>query len=232
MAKCAEGAIRELKKGTARKMLRTGSPKVLWDDCMELESEIRSSTVNDAFELDGEDRKTKLRGETANITHICEFGWYDWVYYRENAVTYPDDKWDVGRWLGPSMDIGPALCAKILKSNGQRVHRSSYHHLTEDEVNSPNEKEKRQLFDRLVDVGTRSFARDWTVAGAVADVPRSRPSQLSQTSKEDDGTNDQTGSGQTKRPYRYDSYVTTRRRLACDQYDRTSEINNVQSHAR
>ena len=34
------GAIWELKKGTARKMLRTGSPKVLWDDCMELESEI------------------------------------------------------------------------------------------------------------------------------------------------------------------------------------------------
>ena len=76
----AEGAIRELKKGTTRKMLRTGSPKVLWDDCMELESEIQSSKVNDAFELDGEVPKTKLRGETTNITHICEFGWYDWVY--------------------------------------------------------------------------------------------------------------------------------------------------------
>ena len=91
-----EGAIRELKKGTARKMLRTGSAKVLWDDCMELESEIRSSTVNDVFELDGEVPKTKLRGETANITHICEFGWYDWVYYKENAVTYPDNKWHLG----------------------------------------------------------------------------------------------------------------------------------------
>ena len=36
----AEGAIQELKKGTARKMLRTGLPKVLWDDSLELESEI------------------------------------------------------------------------------------------------------------------------------------------------------------------------------------------------
>ena len=91
----------------------------------------------------------KLRGKTANITHICEFSWYN--YYKENTVTYPDDKWHLGRLLGPSMDIRPALCAKILKSNGQRVHRSSYRHLTEDEINSPMEKEKRQLFNRVVE---------------------------------------------------------------------------------
>ena len=107
--------------------------------------------VNDVIKLDGEVPKTKMRGETANITYICEFGWYDWVYYRENAVTYLDDKWHLGRWLGPSMDIGPTLCATILKSNGQRISRSSYHHLTEDEVNSPLEKEEHQLFDRLVE---------------------------------------------------------------------------------
>ena len=147
----AKGAIRELKKGTARKILRTGSPNMLWDDCMVLESEIQSSTVNNIFELYGEVLKTKLRGETANITHICEFGWYDWVYYKENAFTYPDDKWLLGWWLGPSMDVGPALCAKILKSNGQCIHRSSYRHLTEDEINSPGEKETHQLFDTMVE---------------------------------------------------------------------------------
>ena len=132
-------------------MLRTGSPKVLWDDCMELESKIRLSTVNNVFELDGEVSKTKLRCETANITHIWEFGWYDWVYYKENAVTYPDDKWHLGQWLGPSMDIGPALCANSLKSNGQHVHMSSYHHLTEDEINIPGERERCHLFDKVVE---------------------------------------------------------------------------------
>ena len=34
----AEAAIRELKKGSARKMLRKQYPKRLWDDCMELEA--------------------------------------------------------------------------------------------------------------------------------------------------------------------------------------------------
>ena len=49
------------------------------------------------------------------------------------------------------MDIRPALCAKILKSNGQHVHRSLYHHLTEDQINNPSEKEKHQLFNRVVE---------------------------------------------------------------------------------
>ena len=48
------------------------------------------------------------------------------------------------------MDIGPTLCAKILKLNGPHVHRLSYCHLTEDEINSPREKEKHQLFYKVV----------------------------------------------------------------------------------
>ena len=50
----AEGAIRELKRGTARKMLKMKLPKRLWDDCMELEAYIRSNTAHDIFELQGD----------------------------------------------------------------------------------------------------------------------------------------------------------------------------------
>ena len=100
---------------------------------------------NNVFELKCEVPRTVMKGETANIPHLCEFGWYDWVYFRDNAVAYPDDKWVLGRWLGPSTDIGPTLCAKILKENGMYVYRSSYRHLTEDEVNSPEEREKERI---------------------------------------------------------------------------------------
>ena len=89
----AEAMIKELKKGTGRKMIRTGSPKVLWDNCLELEAKIRSSTASNIFELEGEVPKTVINGETTNITQLCEFGWYDWVYFHDNAVTYP------GTWL-------------------------------------------------------------------------------------------------------------------------------------
>ena len=34
----AEGCIRELKWGVSRKMIKTGSPRTLWDHCIELEA--------------------------------------------------------------------------------------------------------------------------------------------------------------------------------------------------
>jgi hypothetical protein len=50
----AEGCIRELKRGVSRKMLKTGSPKRLWDHCIELEGLIRSHTANDIYSTGGE----------------------------------------------------------------------------------------------------------------------------------------------------------------------------------
>ena len=40
-----EGEIRELKRGSTRKMLKQNVPKKLWDHCLELESRIRSATT-------------------------------------------------------------------------------------------------------------------------------------------------------------------------------------------
>jgi hypothetical protein len=40
----AEGCIRELKRWVSRKMIKTGSPRLLWDHCIELEALIHSST--------------------------------------------------------------------------------------------------------------------------------------------------------------------------------------------
>ena len=55
--------------------------------------EIRAFTSNNVFELKGEVPITDMKGETVNIRHLYEFGWYDWVDFRDNAVTYPHDKW-------------------------------------------------------------------------------------------------------------------------------------------
>ena len=78
-------------------MIKANSPKKLWDECIELEMEIRSCTANNVFELKIEVQRTVMKDETANIIHLFEFGWYDWVYFRDNAVTYPNDKWVLGR---------------------------------------------------------------------------------------------------------------------------------------
>jgi hypothetical protein len=48
----AESAIRGLKKGVGRQMVRSGAPKRLWDDCLEREAYVRSHTVHDIYRLD------------------------------------------------------------------------------------------------------------------------------------------------------------------------------------
>ncbi len=80
-------------------MLKTGSPKTLWDHCVELEAYIRSCTVNDIYETNCETPETIMTGSTADISHICEFGWYGWVMFSDNVLTFPDEKLTLGWYL-------------------------------------------------------------------------------------------------------------------------------------
>ena len=51
----AEGTIHKTKKGSLRKIFRTGYPKKLWYHCLEQEALICSNTVLDIYMLDGEE---------------------------------------------------------------------------------------------------------------------------------------------------------------------------------
>jgi hypothetical protein len=147
----AENGVRELKKASARQMLKKHSPKQLWDDCLELQAYIKSHTAGTDFGLNGETPETMLSGETADISEFAEFGWYDWVKFRDTAVPYPEDKLVLGRYLGPSTDIGPAMTAKILKANGQYVHRTTLRGLTDEEVRDEDEAKARKAFNEEVE---------------------------------------------------------------------------------
>jgi hypothetical protein len=68
----AEGAIRELKRGVSRKMIWMGSPKTLWDHCLELEALICSNSANGIYETNVQVPETMRTGSTANISHIGE----------------------------------------------------------------------------------------------------------------------------------------------------------------
>jgi hypothetical protein len=92
----AESCIRKLKRGVSHKMIRTGSPSVLWDHCIEHEVFIRLSTSNNVYMTNGKVPETIMTGSTADISHICEFGWYDWVMFWDNVLTFPDNKLILG----------------------------------------------------------------------------------------------------------------------------------------
>ena len=146
----AESAIRELKKGVARQMVRAKAPKVLWDHCVEREALIRSNTAHPIYELNGQVPETLVSGETPDITTIAEFQWYEWVKFRDTAISFPDDPIILGRDLGPAIDIGPAYTRKVLKANGQVIYRSTVRALTPDEMKDPEEIKAREDFDASI----------------------------------------------------------------------------------
>ena len=142
-----EGTIKMAKLAAGRDLRRSKCPKVLWDDCIERQSYIRSFTAHDIYDLKGETLECLINGETPDISEFAESKWYEWVKFRDAQVAFPDDNFVLARYLGPSFDIGPAMTAKLLKENGEYVHRSTYRGLTEDEIKDPLEIKARELFD-------------------------------------------------------------------------------------
>jgi hypothetical protein len=67
--------------------------------------------------------------------------------FRDNIPTFPDHKLILSRYLGPATDVGSALIAKILKSNGQVVYRSTLQHLTNLEHCCPVHIANRKSFN-------------------------------------------------------------------------------------
>jgi hypothetical protein len=146
----AEGCIRELKRGSSHKMLRTGSPKPLWDHSLELEALVCSCTSNDMYTTANQVPETIMTGDTADISHIAEFTWFDWVMFRDNVSAYPNDKMTLDGYLGPATDTGSALMSKIFKANGQFVCRMTVRPLNDDELQSSVHQRERRDFNQSV----------------------------------------------------------------------------------
>ena len=67
-----EGDIKELKRGSGQKMMRSLSTAKLWDHCIDLEALIRSNTALDIYELQGQVPETLLSGQTTDISPFIE----------------------------------------------------------------------------------------------------------------------------------------------------------------
>ncbi len=107
--------------------------------------------MNGIYEAGGQVPETIMMGGTADISHIGKYGWFDWVMFRDNLPTFPDDKMILGRYLGPATDIGTAMTAKILKANGQFVCQSTLRQLMQEELDSPVHQEARRKFNESID---------------------------------------------------------------------------------
>jgi hypothetical protein len=142
----AETAIRALKRMTNMAMKKSSAPLYLWDFCLELQSMIRSSIAHNIYALNDNVPNTAVSGDTTDISHLCEFAWYDWIWYLD-PVDFPVDKRNLGRWLGPAHDIGDVMCARILVQSGQVVSQTSYSPLSTADLNSREVQLDKSSFD-------------------------------------------------------------------------------------
>jgi hypothetical protein len=95
-------------------MLKKHPPKRLWDDCLELETFIRSNAWNEHPDLQGQTPESYISGQTADISAFCEPKWYEWVKFLEQITAFPDNKFVLSQYLGPSTDVGPVMTANML----------------------------------------------------------------------------------------------------------------------
>jgi len=74
---------------------------------------------------------TNVTGETADISEYLDFGFYDKIWYRDNAGLGPLLP---GRWLGVAEKQINFMAYHILNQNGKVVSRSSVQRVTELEL--------------------------------------------------------------------------------------------------
>ena len=148
----AERTIQELKMETKRDMKLSGSPLVFWCYCIERRSEIMSCCAKNNPNLDGMVPRSMMLGEVSDISHICNFQWYEWVKFRrvgpEAAYPYPSEH--LGRCLGPARNKGNAMSQHVLLMNGKIIPVQTLRSLTTAELDSELEQRKRKEFDDAI----------------------------------------------------------------------------------
>ena len=86
----------------------------------------------------------------ADILNMCVQKFYDMIRYREQKAGFPHQKSKLGRFLGPCRNNGNKMTCNIMTKNGSIVPRRTVIPLTMAEMNQPDAKRQRVIFDNLI----------------------------------------------------------------------------------
>ena len=140
----AEGVIHEVRRKWYRVMVRKRVPTRLWDYGMSWVTDIMSLTYTSAGDINGCIPRSRLTGETAEISEFLDFGFYDYVWYKDNAGLGPQLP---GRWLGVAPHQGNLMCYHILNQKGNVIARSSVQRVTQLELQTTEYKALFESYD-------------------------------------------------------------------------------------
>jgi hypothetical protein len=113
------------------------------------------------YKLNGQVPETIMLGQTADISSICSFAWYDWVYYNEQNAEFPASKMTLDRYLGPiDPEAGSVLSSKILTFKGNVIRRNTFRHLTPLDNENPELETAKASFTTKVNSRLRDPIKD------------------------------------------------------------------------
>jgi hypothetical protein len=145
----AELYIGLLKEAVRKDMRSSNSPMVLWDYAITRRALIHNAIPRPLFQSNGQTPYANTFGVQGDISNICNFGWYEWIYYRDHG-NFPAAKEKLGRALGPMKNEGNEMSQSILTLRGTIVPRRTLRKLLPSELHNEGEKRKRQLFDDVI----------------------------------------------------------------------------------
>jgi hypothetical protein len=128
----AEPGINMVKKHTRWAINQERILGAAWDYVLSWSAEVLSHL---AFATNGNRLGIQnIFGDSPDISHLLYFDIYQPVHYLEQGVAFPDDCQLLGLWLGPSHDVGQALCYWIMKPNGEVISRSTVKAITKSDI--------------------------------------------------------------------------------------------------
>ena len=145
----AELYIGLLKEAVRKDMHASHSPMVLWDYAIERRAAIHNLIPRPLFQNNGLTPHSATFGSQGDISNLCNFGWYEWVYYRDHG-SFPVNKLKLGRVLGPIKNEGNEMAQAVLTSKGTIIPRRTLRKLTPAELASSTEEHKRKHFDDII----------------------------------------------------------------------------------
>ena len=149
-ANLAEQYIGILKSAICKSMYEPDCPLKIWDYCVEWRVQVHNLTAKDRLVLDRKNPYTATFGEESDISNICNFGFYDLVYYWENTDSFPELKRKIGHCLGPCKDEGNEMAQYILKETGHVVARCTVEKILKSHLKSQVVQEQIRRFNSLI----------------------------------------------------------------------------------
>ena len=94
--------------------------------------------------------ETFMKGHTTDFSTFCEDEWNEWVMYNDKTWKLIDKCFVLGWYLVPTIDVGSAMIARIIRKTGKVFPWSTIWHLMIEHNKNPKFKEQRCNFDEYV----------------------------------------------------------------------------------